>query len=62
MKQSFSTLLAMIFLVVGKSSAVSNSSTRFVTVIDAATIKPITNILVGEVSERLNPLDLKKIK
>lgn len=41
---------------------VSNSGTRSVTVIDAATIKPIINIPVGEVPKRLNTLDLAKIK
>jgi YVTN family beta-propeller protein len=41
---------------------VSNSATRSVTVIDAATIKPIINIPVGEVPKRLNTLDLGKIK
>jgi YVTN family beta-propeller protein len=41
---------------------VSNSGARSVTVIDAATIKPIINIPVGEVPKRLNTLDLGKIK
>jgi len=41
---------------------VSNSGARSVTVIDAATIKPIINIPVGEVPKRLNTLDLAKIK
>jgi len=41
---------------------VSNSGARSVTVIDAATIKPITNIPVGEVPKRLNILDLGKIR
>jgi len=41
---------------------VSNSGARSVTVIDAATIKPITNIPVGEVPKRLNTLDLGKIR
>jgi YVTN family beta-propeller protein len=41
---------------------VSNSATRSVTVIDAASIKPIINIPVGEVPKRLNTLDLGKIK
>ena len=41
---------------------VSNSGARSVTVIDAATIKPIINIPVGEVPKRVNTLDLSKIK
>jgi YVTN family beta-propeller protein len=41
---------------------VSNSGARSVTVIDAATVKPITNIPVGEVPKRLNTLDLSKIR
>src|ERR1700693_1868361 len=41
---------------------VSNSATRSVTVIDAASIKSIINIPVGEVPKRLNTLDLGKIK
>jgi YVTN family beta-propeller protein len=41
---------------------VSNSGARSVTVIDAATIKPIVNIPVGEVPKRLNTLDLGKIR
>jgi len=41
---------------------VSNSGARSVTTIDAATIKPIINIAVGEVPKRLNTLDLSKIK
>jgi YVTN family beta-propeller protein len=41
---------------------VSNSGARSVTVIDAATVKPIINIPVGEVPKRLNILDLRKIK
>jgi YVTN family beta-propeller protein len=41
---------------------VSNSGARFVTVIDAATMKPIVNIPVGEVPKRLNTLDLSKIR
>ncbi|MDQ1405322.1 MAG: hypothetical protein QOG55_951 [Acidobacteriaceae bacterium] len=41
---------------------VSNSGARSVTVIDAATMKPIVNIPVGEVPKRLNTLDLSKIK
>jgi len=41
---------------------VSNSGARSVTVIDAATVKPIINIPVGEVPKRLNILDLGKIK
>jgi YVTN family beta-propeller protein len=41
---------------------VSNSGARSVTVIDAASIKPIINIPVGEVPKRLNTLDLSKIK
>jgi YVTN family beta-propeller protein len=41
---------------------VSNSGARSVTVIDAATIKPIINIPVGEVPKRLNTLDLSKVK
>jgi YVTN family beta-propeller protein len=41
---------------------VSNSGARSVTVIDAASIKPIINISVGEVPKRLNTLDLSKIK
>jgi YVTN family beta-propeller protein len=41
---------------------VSNSGARSVTVIDAATVKPITNIPVGEVPERLNTLELGRIK
>jgi YVTN family beta-propeller protein len=41
---------------------VSNSGARSVTVIDAATIKPIINIPVGEVPKRLNTLYLSKIR
>jgi YVTN family beta-propeller protein len=41
---------------------VSNSGARSVTVIDAAIIKPIVNIPVGEVPKRLNILDLGKIR
>jgi YVTN family beta-propeller protein len=41
---------------------VSNSGARSVTVIDAATMKPIVNVPVGEVPKRLNTLDLSKIK
>jgi len=41
---------------------VSNSAARSVTVIDAATIKPIITIPVGEVPKRLNMLDLSNIK
>jgi hypothetical protein len=55
-------LFAMLFVPVGKSSAVSNSATRSVTVIDATSLKPIINIPVGEVPKRLNTLDLGKIK
>lgn len=39
---------------------VSNSATRSVTVIDATTMKVITNIPVGEVPKRMNTLDLGK--
>ena len=62
MKKLFSMLFAMLFVLVGKSSAVSNSATRSVTVIDATSLKPIINIPVGEVPKRLNTLDLGKIK
>jgi hypothetical protein len=62
LRKSFSILFATLFVLVGKSSAVSNSATRSVTVIDAATIKPIINIPVGEVPKRLNTLDLGKIR
>jgi YVTN family beta-propeller protein len=41
---------------------VSNSGARSVTVIDAATVKPIITIPVGEVPQRLNTLDLGKIR
>jgi len=46
----------------GSRVYVSNSGARSVTVIDAATMKPIVNIPVGEVPKRLNTLDLSKIK
>jgi hypothetical protein len=62
MKKLFSMLFAVLFVLVGKSSAVSNSATRSVTVIDATSLKPIINIPVGEVPKRLSTLDLGKIK
>jgi YVTN family beta-propeller protein len=46
----------------GSRVYVSNSGARSVTVIDAATMKPIVNVPVGEVPKRLNTLDLSKIK
>jgi hypothetical protein len=62
MKRLFSMLFAVLFVPVGKSSAVSNSATRSVTVINATSLKPTINIPVGEVPKRLNTLDLGKIK
>jgi hypothetical protein len=62
MKKLFSMLFAVLFVPVGKSSAVSNSATHSVIVIDATSLKPIINIPVGEVPKRLNTLDLGKIK